>query len=83
MKILGAICLLTLAGCGTIPPDTQVVKVPVPVKCLAQEPDRPVMPTESLEIGDSQDTKIAAILAELDLREGYELRLVTALRSCK
>lgn len=83
MRYACAILCLFVTGCGTIPPETQTVNVPITVRCQAVEPDRPSMPTESLVTGDTQDTKIAAALAEIDIREGYELRLVTALRSCK
>lgn len=76
------VALPILAGCETIRPDTQVVKVPVPVKCQQTEPPRPVMPTESLSTTDTQDTKTASALAEIDIREGYEGQLRTALRAC-
>ena len=83
MRILTLFGLLALTGCGTIQPGTTTVKVPIPVKCLAEEPRRPVMPTETLSAKDSQDTKVAAALAEIDIREGYEGELLVALRSCK
>lgn len=76
------VALPIMAGCETIRPDTQVVKVPVPVKCQQTEPQRPVMPTESLSTTDTQDTKTASALAEIDIREGYEVQLRTALRAC-
>lgn len=78
-----AVALLFLAGCGTMPADTVLVNTPIPLKCQQVEPERPVMPTETLSKSDSQDAKVAAALAEIDIREGYELRLVTALRACK
>jgi hypothetical protein len=40
------------------------------------------MPTEALIEADSLDRKTAAALAEIDLREGYEAKLVAALRGC-
>ena len=42
--------------------------MPVPVECREPVPDRPVMPTEAL--------------AEIDRREGYEVRLRAALQIC-
>lgn len=80
---LAPIGLLVLAGCGTIQSGITTVKVPVPIVCQAEEPRRPVMPSDSLTQADSQDTKVAAVLAELDIREGYEGELREALRSCK
>jgi hypothetical protein len=80
LAILGTVGGLT--GCASAPILAQPVKVPVPVACDEKEPDRPVMPTEALIEADSLDRKTAAALAEIDLREGYEAKLVAALRGC-
>jgi hypothetical protein len=80
--IIFTVALPIFAGCGTIRTETQTVKVPVPVKCQQVEPVRPTMPTESLSVSDSEDTKVASALAEIDIREGYEGQLRTALRAC-
>ena len=57
-------------------------KVAVPVICLATEPTRPVMPTESLTPDANLDQFVQAATAEIERREGFETQLVTALRSC-
>ncbi|MET3517789.1 hypothetical protein ABIC63_005594 [Pseudacidovorax sp. 1753] len=69
-----------LAGCVAGPPVR--VNVPVPVECRAKEPERPVMPTESLRLGVDVDRWISAAQAELLLRDGYEAELVAALATC-
>lgn len=69
-----------LYGCA-IPPQT--VSVPVPVKCKEPTPDRPGMPTDSVPQSAALDTKVRAALAEIELREGYEERLRTALGACR
>jgi hypothetical protein len=71
---------LALAGCGT----TQYtqVRVPVPVECKEQVPDRPAMPTEALHPGTPPWVLQRAALAEIDRREGYELQLRAALVAC-
>ncbi|HYE40274.1 MAG TPA: hypothetical protein VEB23_10100 [Ramlibacter sp.] len=70
-----------LAGCGTVP-TTVEVRVPVPVVCREAVPPRPVMPTEGLQPAASLTDKVKALLAETELREGYEVRLVAALEAC-
>lgn len=71
---------LALAGCGT----TQYtqVRVPVPVECKEQVPERPAMPTEGLHPGTPPWVLQRAALAEIDRREGYELQLRAALVAC-
>lgn len=78
--LLGA---LALAGCGTTPRvEIQVVKVPVPVECREPVPDRPSMPTETLAEDAGPFELLRAALAEIDRREGYEVRLLSALLIC-
>jgi hypothetical protein len=73
--------LAGLTGCAGAP-QIQTVKVPVPVECREQTPARPAMPTEALTRADTLDRKTAAALAEIDLREGYEGKLLAALQGC-
>lgn len=78
--LLGA---LALAGCGAVPRvEVQEVKVPVPVECREPIPDRPAMPTEALADDADPFELLRAALAEIDRREGYEVRLLAALISC-
>lgn len=78
--LLGA---LALAGCGSVPRvEVQTVKVPVPVECREPIPDRPAMPTEALADDADPFDLLRAALAEIDRREGYEVRLLAALISC-
>lgn len=78
-----ALVALLLAGCASAPRvELQRVNVPVPVECQEPIPDRPVMPTEALAPGVEPFVLMRAALAEIDRREGYELRLRTALEAC-
>lgn len=78
--LLGA---LALTGCGTSPRvEIQEVKVPVPVECREPVPDRPSMPTEALADDADPFDLLRAALAEIDRREGYEVRLLAALIAC-
>lgn len=74
---------LALAGCGSVPRvEIQEVKVPVPVECREPIPDRPAMPTAALAEDAGPFELLRAALAEIDRREGYEVRLLAALISC-
>lgn len=73
-------CAAVLAACGVAP--VQKVKVPIPVACDAAEPARPAMPTEALSPGVDLDRFAAAAMAEIELREGYEVELRAAVRAC-
>lgn len=75
--ILSALIMLTACGATM-----QTVEVVVPVPCLATEPARPVMPTDMLMPGADLDRFTQAAIAEIERREGYESKLVAALRSC-
>lgn len=78
--LLGA---LALAGCGSVPRvEVQTVKVPVPVECREPVPDRPSMPTDTLAEDADPFELLRAALAEIDRREGYEVRLLAALMAC-
>lgn len=61
---------------------TGQVRVPVPVECREEVPDRPQMSTEQLLPGDGLDAFVQAATAEIERREGYELRLRAALQAC-
>lgn len=86
--IVALVALGLLTACGTPPPaQTRTISVAVPVKCKAVKPERPVMPTESPHLKTLPDDKmldafVQATTAEIELREGYEGKLVAALDSC-
>lgn len=69
-----------LAACGVSP--IREIKVPVPVQCRVETPARPAMPTEALAPGIDLDRFSASVLAEIELREGYEGQLRAALYQC-
>ena len=78
------LCALVLMGCSTAPRiEVQTVKVPVPVECREPTPARPSMPTEALSEDVDPFELLRASLAEIDRREGYEVKLVAALENCK
>ena len=75
--------VLVLGGCTAAPRvEVQTVKVPLPVECREPIPERPRMPTEALAEDADPVELLRASLAEIDRREGYEVRLLAALRIC-
>lgn len=58
------------------------MEVPVPVECCVEMPSRPAMPTEALAPSLDLDRFSASALAEIELREGYEVELRAALAEC-
>lgn len=79
MRAAGGVLVALLAGCATT---MQPVKVPVPVECQVAVPERPAMPTDALRPGATLDAFAQAAMAEIERREGYEVRLVAALGVC-
>lgn len=73
-----SVAAMALAGCAAQPPVVYVPKV-----CSEPEPERPSMPTEDLQPGVDLDTFTQAAIAEIERREGYEVRLRTAFSNCK
>ncbi|MEJ8292897.1 hypothetical protein WKI45_08700 [Delftia tsuruhatensis] len=83
MRAILLLAALGLAGCGSVPRvQVQEVKVPVPVECREPVPDRPSMPTEALADDADPFELLRAALAEIDRRQGYEVRLLAALVAC-
>lgn len=54
----------------------------MPVECREPIPGRPIMPTEALAADADPFELLRAALAEIDRREGYEVRLLAALIAC-
>lgn len=79
-----AVMCLALAGCGAVPTRVEIqrVNVAAPVECKEQVPERPMMPTEALRPGATVDQAVQAAFAEIERREGYELKMRTALVAC-
>ena len=73
-------------GCaGQVEPESRTVRVEVPVlvPCRAPAGDVPAWATASLQKSDSLQTKMRALLAELEQRKGYEVPLLVAVQTCQ
>lgn len=55
---------------------------PVATPCTEAVAARPDMPTEAMRPGVAPDVFVRGVIAEIELREAYELRLRTALENC-
>lgn len=80
------VLVVALAGCaGQAEPEPRTVRVEVPVAvpCRAPEVEVPTWATASLQKGDSLQTKVRALLAELEQRKGYEVQLRAAVQACQ
>lgn len=89
-SILATCMLLLASACGTPPKIvTNTVNVPVPVPCNIQAPEKPYMPytdvdKDKLPPDEAKDIYawIKKMLAEIELRKGYEGELETAIQAC-
>lgn len=86
MRALLIVCALVLAGCaGRAEPETQYVRVEVPVQVPCRAPDVvvPVWAAAGLRKADSLEVKVRALLAERRQRIGYERQLEAATATCR
>ncbi len=84
MKKLVLILSILLAACSTNPSNTKPVEVLVPVQvpCKITPPNKPDFAVDNLGIGEDIFDKVKALLAERKQRQGYELELEVAIKSC-
>lgn len=84
-RLATALVLMGMLTACSSPYRVQKVEVALPQPCKAEVPTRPSMPTRLLPSPlppGALDSFVAAVTAEIELREGYEVRLVEALNSC-
>lgn len=71
-----------LAGCGTAPPATVEVLVPVHMPCVASAPARPDYEFEKLSLDASDGAKVLALAADWPRGRKYEFELEAAIAGC-
>jgi hypothetical protein len=73
-----------LAGCGTAPPATQIVEVPVNVPCVkeADVPAAPLYEFDRLQPGAADGEKILALARDWPRGRKYESQLRAAIEGC-
>lgn len=77
-------CLWLLTGCSSQPLYKPVtVDVPVFVPCQIPVVTHPVWPTQDLTEKSTLQDQIKALLAENELRQGYEAQLEASMKFCQ
>lgn len=86
--LLFVLIFLSVSGCGSNQVETLVqtkyveVEVPVMVPCRITPVEKPVDLVAGLKKEDDIYYKVKILLADLQLRHGYEPKLETAITSC-
>lgn len=71
-----------LAGCGTAPPATQTVEVPVYRPCVKDVPPAPVYEFDKLPLDAAAGAKVLALARDWPRGRAYEGKLEAALAGC-
>lgn len=86
MKCLSLALLLVLCACASPPVVYKPVTVDVPVRVACASPavlDHPVWPFSEVTDKDSLFKQVRALLAERELRQGYEAKLEAVIKVCE
>lgn len=77
--VLALIACLFLQGCGLVPkPKPQTILVP----CKIAPVTRPDMPADHMSVTDIWE-QVKTLLADRQVRQGYEVQLEAAVGSCQ
>lgn len=79
MRVLALLPVVLLLGCASKPPIE--IKIPVVVPCIKEQPVAPIYPTVAEDTGIFERVKV--LLAERELRKGYEAKLQAMLTACE
>ena len=82
MKIAMSLVALLLAGCGTAPPPTQTVYVPVHTPCVTNRPVRPAYEFDKLHLDAPAGEKVISLVRDWLVGRKYEGLLEAALAGC-
>jgi len=82
MKIAIILGALLLSGCGTAPPATQTVYVPVHTPCVKEVPAAPVYEFDKLSFDAPDGAKVLALTRDWLRGRKYEGELESSIRGC-
>lgn len=82
MKILILVVAVLLSGCGTAPPATQTVYVPVHTPCVKDAPVAPVYEFDKLPLDAPAGEKVLALARDWPRGRRYESMLEASLAAC-
>ena len=80
---LAAISCLLVVGCGTAPPATVEVRVPVLVPCVTTVPARPEYEFGKLTLAASDGEKVLALARDWPRGRKYEGALEAVIEGCR
>ena len=83
MKIAILLGAVLLAGCGTAPPATQTVYVPVHTPCVKGVPPAPVYEFDKLPVDAPDGAKILALARDWPRGRKYESELEAVVAGCR
>ncbi len=86
MQTLFCVILLSLSGCASASTPVArpvVVEVPVSMPCSVPVVDHPVWPLDDLRAQSTIYDQVRLALAEIELREAYEIKLRAVIESCR
>ena len=81
-KIIPLVAAALLAGCGTAPPATQTVYVPVHTPCVKDKPVAPVYEFDKLPLDAEPGEKVLALARDWPRGRRYESMLEASLAAC-
>lgn len=81
-KIIQLLAAVLLAGCGTVPPATQTVYVPVHTPCVKDVPVAPVYEFDKLQLDATPGAKVVALARDWTAGRKYEDQLKAVLAGC-
>jgi hypothetical protein len=74
---------LALTGCGTAPPVTQKVEIPVFTPCVTVVPERPAFEFDKLPADATDGAKVLARARDWPRGRKYEAELEAIIAGCK
>jgi hypothetical protein len=82
-RIISAVVLALLAGCGATPPVTQQIDIPVFTPCVKQVPVRPDYEFGKMSLADSDGEKVLALARDWPRGRAYEEKLEAVIAGCR
>lgn len=83
IRMLWILVSSALAGCSTIPEAPREVRVPVPVPCVTQAPQRPSMLSDADLLALDDYGLVIALARDRRVRQGYEATLEAVVAGCR
>lgn len=83
IRILWILVSCALAGCASGPQIPKEVRVPVPVSCIDQVPQRPSMLSDAELLALDDYGLVIALARDRRVRQGWEATIEALLEGCR